>query len=98
MVSTDINEIIYSSRLSFSYHNFVFFPTFLQIRAAHSLLSLSHSLKLLHLFADTATTSAVREGVSSRLEKEIEEAKEVLKGIVEGRNSEPSISDVEMNV
>lgn len=57
-----------------------------QIRAAHSLLSLSHSLKLLHLFADTATTTTVRDVASKKLEEEIAEARETIRRIVEGQD------------
>lgn len=42
-----------------------------QIRASHSLLSLSHTLKLLHLFADSATPASVLERLSSSLASDI---------------------------
>jgi hypothetical protein len=53
-----------------------------QIRAAHSLLSLSHTLKLLHLFADTATPTLAREQRAAQLEKEIAQAKERVESLV----------------
>lgn len=45
--------------------------THCQIRASHSLLSLSHTLKLLHLFADSATPASVLERLSSSLASDI---------------------------
>lgn len=57
---------------------------FSQIRAAHSLLSLSHTLKLLHLFADTATPTITRERLAAELEKDIEAAKAKVDLLVAG--------------
>lgn len=53
-----------------------------QIRAAHSLLGLAHTLKLLHLFADTATPAAVREARGRSLDDEIARAKEAVGHLV----------------
>lgn len=61
----------------------LFFPLtpllLIQIRAAHSLLALSHTLKLLHFFADTATPAAAREARATTLEEEIAQAKKLVK-------------------
>ena len=57
-------------------------PWLHQIRSAHSLLSLSHTLKLLHLFADTATPTATRERLAAQLEKDIEAAKAKVEDLV----------------
>lgn len=57
-----------------------------QIRAAHSLLSLSHTLKLLHLFADTATPAAAREARSATLDEEIARAKKAVGDLVGGQS------------
>ncbi|SCV74767.1 BQ2448_7796 [Microbotryum intermedium] len=45
------------------------------IRAAQSLLSLSHTLKLLHLFADSSTPALARESRAKELDEIINEAK-----------------------
>ncbi|KAL8283299.1 hypothetical protein RQP46_005709 [Phenoliferia psychrophenolica] len=52
------------------------------IRAAHSLLSLAHTLKLLHLFADTATPAAAMDARAKVLDEEIRRAKEAVEGMV----------------
>ncbi|SCZ97984.1 BZ3500_MvSof-1268-A1-R1_Chr3-3g06500 [Microbotryum saponariae] len=45
------------------------------IRSAQSLLSLSHTLKLLHLFADTCTPALAREATVRELDEMVESAK-----------------------
>lgn len=50
-------------------------PLTCQIRAAHNLLSLTHTLKLLHLFSDPAVEATNRERESARLEKSIADLK-----------------------
>ncbi|KAM0789750.1 hypothetical protein ACM66B_006605 [Microbotryomycetes sp. NB124-2] len=57
------------------------------IRSAQSLISLSHTLKLLHLFADTATPAATRERLAQQLEIDIDSAKARVHDIVNGSAS-----------
>ncbi|KAK4051592.1 hypothetical protein OIV83_002732 [Microbotryomycetes sp. JL201] len=54
------------------------------IRAAHSLISLSHTLKLLHLFSDTATAEETRERLAKQLDTDIETAKAQVRSLVSG--------------
>lgn len=61
-----------------------------QISASHSLLSLSHSLKLLHLFNDTHTPTAARERIAAELAAEVGRAEGEVKDLVKaaGRRSQ----------
>ncbi|KAI5481352.1 hypothetical protein MNV49_004974 [Pseudohyphozyma bogoriensis] len=53
------------------------------IRSTHTLLSLVHTLKLLHLFSDTATPTLATEKRAKELEKEIEVAKARVRALVQ---------------
>ncbi|KAK4056412.1 hypothetical protein OIO90_002555 [Microbotryomycetes sp. JL221] len=54
------------------------------IRAAHSLISLSHTLKLLHLFADTKTPLEARQRLAQQYDTDIEAAKTRIRNLVNG--------------
>jgi hypothetical protein len=51
------------------------------------LLSLSHTLKLLHLFADTATPIAARQRLSTLLERDIAQLKLQVEAVSTGTGS-----------